>query len=95
MTRTPTRTPAPSKGQSAPKIPFEEALKKLEETVESLEDGEIALEDALKLYEEGVRLARLCTKKLDEAERKIEILSRDTEGKVTARPFEEGAEEGE
>jgi len=86
------RTPVSSKSQSGQKIRFEDALKKLEETVEALEDGEVALEDALKLYEEGVRLARLCTKKLDEAERKIEILSRDSEGKVTARPFEEDVE---
>lgn len=86
------RAPASSKSQSAQKIRFEDALKKLEETVEALEDGDVALEEALKLYEEGVRLARICTGKLDEAERKIEILSREGEGKVTARPFDEDAE---
>ncbi len=89
------RTPVSSKAPSAQKTRFEEALKTLEGIVVRLEDGEIPLEDALKLYEEGVRLSRLCAKKLDEAERKIETLSREIGGKVTASPFEEKSEGAE
>ena len=81
------KAPASSKSLSAQKTRFEDALKRLEGVVEQLEDGEIALEEALKLFEEGVRLSRVCANKLDEAEKKIETLSRDEDGKVRTRPF--------
>ncbi|MFQ5457258.1 MAG: exodeoxyribonuclease VII small subunit [Myxococcota bacterium] len=89
------RTPASSKSPSPRNARFEDALRKLEGIVERLEDGEIPLEDALKLYEDGVRLSRLCEKKLEEAEKKIETLSQGSGGKVTARPFEEDADGAE
>jgi exodeoxyribonuclease VII small subunit len=85
MTRTPPRGPKTSS--------FEHALERLEGVVGRLEDGDIALEEALKLFEEGVRLTRLCAKKLDEAEKKVELLSRDGEGKLLARPFDHNDEE--
>jgi len=72
-----------------PRTSFEQALKRLEGVVERLEDGDIPLEEALKLFEEGVRLSRLCSKKLDEAEKKVELLSRDGEGKLATRPFDQ------
>ncbi|MGI6147797.1 MAG: exodeoxyribonuclease VII small subunit [Limnochordia bacterium] len=53
---------------------FETALAKLEQIVRELEAGELSLEESLKLFESGVSLARLCSKKLDEAEGKIQIL---------------------
>ena len=81
------RTSGSSKSIPSPKTRFEDALKKLEEIVGKLEDGEIPLEQALKLYEDGVHLSRLCAKKLEEAEKKIESLSRDNGGRITARPF--------
>jgi exodeoxyribonuclease VII small subunit len=87
------KAPASSKTPSAQKTRFEDALKRLEGVVEQLEDGEIALEEALKLFEEGVRLSRVCAKKLDEAEKKIEILSRDEDGKVRTRPFGDDGED--
>jgi len=59
---------------------FEAALKQLEEIVQRLEKGELALEESLKLYEDGVRLARLCHAKLEEAEGKIELLMKDARG---------------
>jgi exodeoxyribonuclease VII small subunit len=66
---------------SAPEQPpFEAALKQLEEIVQRLEKGELALEESLKLYEDGVRLARLCHAKLQEAEGKIELLMKDARG---------------
>jgi exodeoxyribonuclease VII small subunit len=53
---------------------FEEALLKLEDLVRKMEGGDLSLEESLKAFEEGIRLARFCTKKLDEAERRVEIL---------------------
>ena len=70
-------------------IKFEEALKKLETIVEGLEDGDIPLEESLEKYEEGVKLVRLCQKKLEQAKKKIEILVKTKDGKVKIEPFEE------
>jgi exodeoxyribonuclease VII small subunit len=70
---------------------FEAALARLEEIVATLEKGQAPLDDSLKLFEEGVALSRFCSGKLDEIERKIEILDREG-GKLKAEPFD-GAEE--
>ncbi|HHT72745.1 MAG TPA: exodeoxyribonuclease VII small subunit [Firmicutes bacterium] len=67
-------------------LKFEEALAKLEEIVRQLETGELPLEDSLKLFESGVALARLCSKKLDEAEGKIQILLSE-DGEPTREEF--------
>jgi exodeoxyribonuclease VII small subunit len=64
---------------------FEEALKRLEEIVQLMESGDLTLEDSLGLFEEGVRLTRVCSQRLDEAEKKIEVLTRDEQGGVKAR----------
>ena len=53
---------------------FEAALKQLEEIVQKLEKGELPLEESLVLYEQGIRLSRLCHGKLEEAEGRIEVL---------------------
>ncbi len=53
---------------------FEDALSSLEKVVQQLENGEIALEESLELFETGVRLAKVCSTKLDECEAKIELL---------------------
>ncbi len=66
---------------------FEEAFQKLEAIVKKLEDGNLSLEESLKAFEEGVRLSRLCSKKLDEAEKKVEILLKDNEGRLVSKPF--------
>lgn len=58
-------------------LKFEEALARLGEIVRSLELGEANLDETLKLFEEGVQLARLCNAKLDEAEGQIEIILKD------------------
>ena len=71
---------------------FEAALSRLEEIVSELESGELALEQSLKLFEEGVKLARICNARLEEAERKVEILLKDKSGTMTAKPFEEEKE---
>ena len=61
---------------------FEAALQRLEQIVQRLEKGELALEESLVLYEEGVRLSRVCHTKLEEAEGKIEMLLKDQRGGV-------------
>ena len=66
---------------------FEEALQKLETIVKRLEEGNLSLEDSLKAFEEGIRLSRFCSKKLDEAEKKVEILLKDSEGRLIPKPF--------
>jgi len=65
---------------------FEEALKKLEDTVREMESGDLTLEESLKSFEEGIRLSRFCAKKLDEAERRIEVLLKNEEG-ADIQPF--------
>ena len=72
---------------------FEAALARLEEIVKELETGDLPLEQSLKLYEEGIKLSRLCNKRLEDAERRVEILLKDKNGTVKAQPFEE--QEGE
>lgn len=71
---------------------FETALARLEEIVAQLESGELALEQSLKLFEEGVKLARQCNARLEEAERKVEVLLKDKAGNLVRKPFEEEEE---
>jgi exodeoxyribonuclease VII small subunit len=59
---------------------FEEALKGLESIVAKLESGETKLEESIRLFEEGMRLSAICQKRLDEADRKIEVLLRKPGG---------------
>ena len=67
---------------------FEDALNKLEKIVSRLEDGEIPLEESLKLFEEGIRLSRLCNQKLEEAEKRVEILMKGKNGMIKPHPFD-------
>lgn len=73
---------------------FEEALQELEGIVNRLEQGDLPLEEALKFFEEGVKLSRYCHTKLDEAQKRVEILLKDESGKLMPQPFE-SAEDGE
>lgn len=66
---------------------FEEAIKRLEEIVETMERGDLSLEESLKAFEEGIKLVRICTKKLEEAERRVEMLIKNEEGELTLLPF--------
>lgn len=65
---------------------FEEAMKQLEQIVQKLESGDLPLEKAILKYEEGVRLSRFCSEKLDETEKRITILQ-NQEGNVLEKPF--------
>ena len=76
-------------------IKFEEAMKRLEEIVQKLEDGNLPLEKSLELFEEGMKLSKFCRKKLEEAQTKIEVLTKTAEGKVELKPLKEKAEESE
>ena len=78
--------------QTPKEIEFEAALKKLESIVENLENGDLSLEEALKRYEEGVRMADICSKRLTEAEKRVEVLMKINPGKFKTVPFEEKEE---
>ena len=67
---------------------FEDALKRLEEIVEKLESGDLPLDKSLSLFEEGTKLARFCTQKLNEAEKKVSMLVKNKEGDLKLKPFE-------
>lgn len=67
---------------------FESSLEQLERIVRQLEQGDLPLEKSLELFEQGVILSRACQERLNEAERRIEILTRDNQGRPTTRPFE-------
>jgi len=69
----------------ADEMKFEDALKKLEKIVSDLESGDLALDDSLKKYEEGVKLAQFCSKKLESARKKVEILVKSGSGKKENR----------
>jgi exodeoxyribonuclease VII small subunit len=66
---------------------FEKAMKKLELIVQQLESGEQPLEDAVKKFEEGIKLSKFCSEKLDETEKRITILLKDEMGNVFEKPF--------
>lgn len=68
-------------------LTFEDCLARLEQIVAQLESGNLPLEDSLKVFEEGVTLARQCGRYLEDAERRIEILAKDDNGALSTRPF--------
>ena len=69
---------------------FEDSLKRLEEIVNKLEQGEIPLEDSIKMYEEGLALSRMCIERLTQADLKLKKVSKDMEGSFQF--LEDGAE---
>jgi exodeoxyribonuclease VII small subunit len=70
-------------------IKFEEALKKLEKIVEDLENGDLSLDEALKKYQEGVELSRICTQRLENAKKKIDLLVKNKKGEFELKPLDE------
>ncbi|HET6892172.1 MAG TPA: exodeoxyribonuclease VII small subunit [Pyrinomonadaceae bacterium] len=67
---------------------FEASLEALEQIVRDLEQGDLPLEKSLQLFEQGIRLSRECQERLSQAERRIEILLRDNQGRPVTAPFE-------
>ena len=68
-------------------IKFEKAMDRLEKIVEELEKGELDIDKSLEIFEEGIKMSRVCSKKLNEAEQKIEKLTRDKKGDLVAHLF--------
>ena len=67
---------------------FEQSMKKLEQIVQELESGDLSLEKAIDKFEEGIQLSKFCSKLLEETEKRISILVKDTSGEITETPFE-------
>ncbi len=75
---------------------FEKDLEKLEKLVEALEEGGLSLDDSLKKFEEGIKLSQRCDKALNAAEKKIEVLTKNADGDMAAKPLKaDGDDEGE
>ena len=88
--------PQKSKGARRDEPTFEAALARLEEIVVALEGGDRPLEESLRLFEEGIALTRQCAARLDHAQRRVDILSRDARGEPILEPFDpDGADEPE
>jgi exodeoxyribonuclease VII small subunit len=89
------------KKKSDPPVPdrngltFEQAIGRLEKIVADMEAAELPLEDVLKKYEEGTRLVRFCNQKLEEAEKKIEVLTKKADGTAALEPFETEPDDGD
>ena len=64
------------------KVNFEDALEKLEKIVQKLEKGELSLDESIEYFQEGVELSKLCTRKLDEVEKKITLLIENDKGEI-------------
>lgn len=68
-------------------VKFEQAMARLEAIVSELEKGEQPLDESLKIFEEGIRLSKSCLKMLEDAERKVEIMVQDKDGKKRIQAF--------
>ena len=76
-------------------VKFEKALKRLEEIVGELEKGELDIDKSLEIFEEGIKMSRVCSKKLNEAEKKIEKLTRNDKGELIRELFPAGDDNDE
>ncbi|RJP27337.1 MAG: exodeoxyribonuclease VII small subunit [Candidatus Omnitrophota bacterium] len=72
---------------------FEDALKKLEKIVGDLESGELSLDEALKKYQEGIELSRQCSQRLDNAKKKIDVLTKNKKGDFELKPLSESQDQ--
>lgn len=73
-------------------VSFESAMERLDRIVSELESGDVPLEQAIELFQEGMKLSRLCSQKLEQVERKIEMLIEE-EGSLQKKPFQPPTEE--
>jgi len=67
---------------------FEKSFQQLEKIVQRLESEELPIDESLELFEEGIRLSRFCNQKLEEVEKKIELILADAKGQPRVEPFE-------
>lgn len=82
-------------GEKGEPADFESSLKELEMIAEMLESGDMSLDESIRQFERGMRLARFCRKKLDEAEKRIEILQKSGGGRVESKEVNVDEETGE
>jgi exodeoxyribonuclease VII small subunit len=82
-----------AKEKEAAVLSFEEAMDQLEQLVAKLENGDVPLEKAIDLFQEGMKLSHLCSQKLEQVERKIEMLVEEN-GVLSKKPFSNGNDEG-
>ncbi len=75
-------------------LSFETSLKELEKIVGELERGELPLESQLKSFEKGVALSRDCMKRLEDVERRVELLMQSPDGTLATTKFNESGEPG-
>ena len=68
-------------------LKFEKAMQRLEQIVEDLEKGELDIDKSLEIFEEGIKMSRVCSKKLNEAEAKIEKLTQNQKGELVTDLF--------
>ena len=68
-------------------LKFEKAIQRLEKIVDELEKGELDIDKSLEMFEEGIKMSRICSKKLNEAEAKIEKLTRNQKGELITELF--------
>jgi exodeoxyribonuclease VII small subunit len=66
---------------------FEDTFKKLEMIVNKLEGGDLSLEESLKLFEEGMRLSRICSQRLAEVQQRVDVLLKGDDGGLICQPF--------
>lgn len=74
---------------------FEKSFQQLEKIVHRLENEELPLDESLQLFEEGIRLSRFCNQKLEEVEKKIELILADAKGEPRVEAFEPEEAEAE
>lgn len=77
----------PKKIQSSDELPFEAAIARLEVIVKAMEGDKVSLDESLALYEEGVALVRRLNRELEEAEQRVMILQRTSDGEIKPAPF--------
>lgn len=76
-------------------VPFEDAMTRLEKLVDEMESGDLPLEEILQKYEEGNRLVKHCAARLNEAEKRIEVLMKEKDGSLSLKPLDEAGDEEE
>ncbi len=78
-----------SKPSKTDDLSFEQAIERLETIVADMETAELPLDEVLERYAEGTRLVRFCGEKLEEAEKKIEVLSKQPDGSIELKPLDD------
>ncbi|MFD1989693.1 exodeoxyribonuclease VII small subunit [Paenibacillus nicotianae] len=76
-----------AKAEKEKELNFEEAMDRLEEIVSELENGDVPLEKAIDLFQQGMKLSQVCGSKLEQVERKIEMIVEE-DGELRKKPFD-------